>query len=153
MSKEEAIKKLNSIVKVHKDFLKGCKEEKISEKEIEAIETVLGYVKELEKGITRLKDKNKKLSEEIIDVKVDKVTRNFIPKQEHEEKIKLLEEERDGIYADYQDLGKAYYDSIPKQVIKELKEKIHNTLDKNGITRGYQLKIDEYFDELLKEDV
>lgn len=33
--------------------------------------------------------------------------------------IKLLEEERDGIYEDYQDLGKAYYDSIPKQVIRD----------------------------------
>ena len=82
-----------------------------------------------------------------------KELRMDINKQEHEEKIKELEKERDGIYADYQDLGKAYYDSIPKQVIKELKEKIHNTLDKNGITRGYQLKIDEYFDELLKEDI
>ena len=54
MSKEEiekAIEKLNSIVKVHNRFFKGCKEEKISEKEIEAIETVLGYVKELEEKI------------------------------------------------------------------------------------------------------
>ena len=83
------------------------------------LETVLNYIKELEKGITRLKDKNKKLSEEIIDVKVDKVKRNFIPKQEHKEKIKELEKERDGIYADYQDLGKAYYDSIPKQKIRD----------------------------------
>lgn len=34
-------------------------------------------------------------------------------------RIKELEKERDGIYADYQDLGKAYYDSIPKQVIRD----------------------------------
>ena len=43
-------------------------------------------------------------------------------------------------------------DRIPKQKIRELKEKIHNTLDKNGITRVYQLEIDNYFDELLEEE-
>ena len=38
---------------------------------------------------------------------------------------------------------------VPKSKIKELKEKVHNKLDENGITRGYQIIIDEYFEELL----
>lgn len=100
MSKEEiekAIEKLNSIVKVHNRFLKGCKEEKISEKEIEALETVLNYIKELQK-------------------------------------------ERDGIYADYQDLGKAYYDSIPKQVIRDKIEELEQQRDNVKIFKN----IDEY---------
>lgn len=128
MSKEEAIKKLEKLASQKYDEKLLNSLHMITEEdetyiltifERQAIETVLNYIKELEKGITRLKDKNKKLSEEIIDVKVNKVTRNF----------------------------------IPKQVIRELKEKIHNTLDVNGITRGYQLEIDNYFDELLKEDI
>lgn len=60
---------------------------------IETTKIILNYIKELEKGITRLKDKNKKLSEEIIDVKVDKVTRNFIPKQVIRDKIEELKEQ------------------------------------------------------------
>lgn len=41
---------------------------------------------------------------------------------------------------------------ISKDKIREIKQSIHNTLDENGITRGYQLKIDKYFDELLEEN-
>lgn len=35
--------------------------------------------------------------------------------------------------------------------IKELKEKVHKTLDVNGITRAYQMLIDKDFEELLGE--
>lgn len=35
--------------------------------------------------------------------------------------------------------------------IQELKENIHNILDKNGITRAYQIAIDEQFEKILKE--
>lgn len=124
MSKEveKAIKELTEITDLVKEEIQNNDENTTAILDIidlKSLETVLGYVKELEKGITRLKDKNKKLSEEIIDVKVNKVTRNFIPKQEHEEKIKELEKERDEIYADYQDLGKEYADSVPKQVIRD----------------------------------
>lgn len=35
--------------------------------------------------------------------------------------------------------------------IQELKENIHNILDKNGITRTYQKAIDEQFEKILKE--
>lgn len=38
---DKDIEILKSIVKVHKDFLKGCNKETISEKEIQAIENVL----------------------------------------------------------------------------------------------------------------
>ena len=37
---------------------------------------------------------------------------------------------------------------IPKIKVEELKEKIHNLLDNNGITRAYQLEIDKYFEDL-----
>lgn len=40
---------------------------------------------------------------------------------------------------------------IPKEKIIILKEKIHNVLDRNGITRTYQIAIDEQFEKLLKE--
>lgn len=41
---------------------------------------------------------------------------------------------------------------ISKSKIRESKQSIHNTLDENGITRGYQQIIDKYFDELLEEN-
>ena len=41
---------------------------------------------------------------------------------------------------------------VSKDKIKETKEKVHWLLDKNGITRAYQLEIDRYFEELLKEN-
>lgn len=41
---------------------------------------------------------------------------------------------------------------ISKDEIKELKEFVHKTLDDNGITRGYQLTIDNYFKKLLEEE-
>lgn len=40
---------------------------------------------------------------------------------------------------------------ISKDKIKDLKQLVHKTLDDNGITRGYQLTIDNYFKELLEE--
>ena len=46
------------------------------------------------------------------------------------EYIKELEEGRDGIYADYQDLGKAYYDSIPKQKIRDKIEEKQKRINK-----------------------
>lgn len=42
-------------------------------------------------------------------------------------------------------------DCIHKDKIRKLKELVHKTLDDNGITRGYQLTIDNYFEELLGE--
>ncbi len=42
-------------------------------------------------------------------------------------------------------------DCIHKDKIRKLKELVHKTLDDNGITRGYQLTIDNYFKKLLGE--
>lgn len=50
-------------------------------------------------------------------------------------------------------IAKEYVDKnyIHKNEVKQLKEKIHKELDINGITRAYQLIIDEYFDEVLED--
>ena len=66
----------------------------------ENLGTLLSYISELEKGIERLKKKNKELSNEIIDVKVDKVTKNFIHKNVIRDKIKELEQTK-GDFATY----------------------------------------------------
>lgn len=67
--------------------------------------------------------------------------------------VKELEKERDGIYADYQDLGKAYYDSIPKQVIKD---KIENLKSYKGMVMyekyNYEAII-RHLEELLESEV
>ena len=44
----------------------------------------------LKKGVERLKHKKEILSNELIDVKVDKVTKNFIPKSKIKEKIEEI---------------------------------------------------------------
>lgn len=49
-------------------------------------------------------------------------------------------------------LPKELEDYILKSKVKEIKEKIHEILDANGITRGYQLIVDGYFDELLEKE-
>lgn len=41
---------------------------------------------------------------------------------------------------------------IPRKDIEDLKEKIHWELDKNGITRAYQIVIDGYFNKLLNKE-
>lgn len=74
--------------------------EYITKEMVESKDTVLSYISELEKGIERLKKKNKELSNEIIDVKVDKVTKNFIHKDVIREKIKELEQTK-GDFATY----------------------------------------------------
>lgn len=66
-----------------------------------------------------------------------------------------LIKERDGIYEDYQDLGKEYYNSIPKDKIKEkteqLKEEYKKEVVKNS-TKAFILKCQiEAYEELLKE--
>ena len=78
--------------------------------------------------------------------------------------IKELEEERDGIYADYQDLGKAYYDSIPKQKIRDKIlyyksfgiQKVNNGLIGEKFSEWTEYVMQDEIDilnELLEEDV
>ena len=42
-----------------------------------------------------------------------------------------------------------YRNWVKRDNVEELKFKIHNLLDDNGITRAYQLMIDKYFQEVL----
>lgn len=44
-----------------------------------------------------------------------------------------------------------YRNWINRSKVEELRKKIHDDLDKNGITRAYQISIDRYFMELLEE--
>lgn len=44
-----------------------------------------------------------------------------------------------------------YRNWINRSKVEELRKKIHDDLDTNGITRAYQISIDRYFMELLEE--
>lgn len=44
-----------------------------------------------------------------------------------------------------------YRNWINRSKVEELRKKIHDYLDTNGITRAYQISIDRYFMELLEE--
>lgn len=84
-----------------KKLLKRLKDlEHIEQKHKEINGQLRERVKELEdknralkKGVERLKHKKVILSNELIDVKVDKVTKNFIPKSKIKEKIEELDKE------------------------------------------------------------
>lgn len=66
-----------------------------------------------------------------------------------EEENKAIEEEKEQYKNDYFNLYEQNKQYIHYSKIEELAEKIHNELDKNGITRAYQTIIDSYFDEVL----
>ncbi len=44
-----------------------------------------------------------------------------------------------------------YRNWINRSKVEEIRKKIHDDLDTNGITRAYQISIDRYFMELLEE--
>ena len=69
MSEEEkeAIEKLNSIVKVHKDYMQGVNEETINEKEIKALEIALNYIDKLQKENKELKEESQYYKDNIIE--------------------------------------------------------------------------------------
>lgn len=115
---------------------------------IETIDTVLNYIEKLENMYKKeynehmeMKRQNGVLrnNERILKEKIEEL----------EEKLKIQTENYNSAYEDINWFCDKY---IPKQKIKELKGKIHNTLDNNGITRAYQIKIDEYFEELLESE-
>ena len=101
------------------------------------IKTVLNYIEELEKGNEQLK-----VNEEIL-----MKTKGCLDKDGSTD-CRVLESLSYGIRA----YEKTLRNSVHKDKIRELKEKIHNDLDNNGITRAYQIKIDEYFEELLESE-
>lgn len=100
-----------------KKLLKRLKDLKYIEQEHKEINGQLRErVKELEeenaalkKGVERLKHKKEKLSNELIDVKVDKVTKNFIPKSKIKEilidQIEYRKFELQQEYKDFKDDG------------------------------------------------
>lgn len=63
--------------------------------------------------------------------------------------VNSLKEEKEQYKNDYFNLYEQNKQYIHYSKIEELAEKIHNELDKNGITRAYQIIIDSYFDEVL----
>ena len=79
------------------------------------VETVLSYISELEKGIKRLKKKNDELHSELIDAKVDKVTKNFIHKDKIRDKIEELyntEVDRKDFYLNENDVKRRNIDLL-----------------------------------------
>ena len=98
---EEDLKILESIVKVHNDFLKGCNKEIISEKEIQALENLLTRYKQLEKENIHWRVQYHLLSRKINVIQVSKV----------KEKIEEIEQEDLEIYdTDSEDLVVAKYE-------------------------------------------
>lgn len=63
--------------------------------------------------------------------------------------VNSLKEEKEQYKNDYFNLYEQNKQYIHYSKIEELAEKIHNELDKNGITRAYQTIIDSYFDEVF----
>ena len=84
MSEEEAIKRLNSIIKVHNYFLKDCKRETISEKEIQAIDTALKALekkdRQLEERTNRIRNLEKEC-QKYFEIMIEEIIRNRIPKE------------------------------------------------------------------------
>lgn len=104
---------------------------------------VLNYIKKLEAEIESQ----------------DKTIDNLIEEQEEREKYvhsleeenKELELEKESYKHDYFDIYERTKRYIKEEDVIELQEKIHKDLDKNGITRAYQIIIDKYFNKLLGE--
>lgn len=120
----------------NEETIKYLKNYKYDNEVRQAIDTVLDYIEELEKENEQLK-----VNEEIL-----MKTKGCLDKDSSTD-CRVLESLSYGIRA----YEKTLSNSVHKDKIRELKEKIHNALDKNGITRAYQIKIDEYFEELLEE--
>ena len=71
--------------------------------------------------------------------------------KELEEENKELELEKESYKHDYFDIYERTKRYIKEEDVIDLQEKIHKDLDKNGITRAYQIIIDKYFNKLLGE--
>ena len=160
MDIKESIKQLEDLKKDRLSFVTGDKEhDNIFLKDVQAIEIVLG-------NLEALADMQRTADKELENVK--KINEEH--KRENGElrnKVKELEraidrgwlvytEKLENQIADLKSLNREKIlelkqNSIPKQKIKELKENIHNIMDKNGMTRAYQIAIDEQFKELLQE--
>ena len=96
---DEDIKLLKSIVKVHNIFLKGCKKETITAREIQAIENLLKENEELKIKIQFINKNNlddlyeKALEKTMTKFLNDNIEKDFIPVAKIKEKIEEVNEE------------------------------------------------------------
>lgn len=110
-------------------------------------------IEKREKRIKELEKENRKLKVVRSEYAYGYENTYFITKNDlvQIDKNKYLIEIEEGKFVDLKQVYLINKNSIPKQKIKELKENIHNIMDKNGMTRAYQIVIDEQFKELLQE--
>lgn len=95
---EKDIEKLESIVKVHNDFLKGVKKETISEREIKALENVLAERKQDKERIKELEAKLEfKKWGDLDNTQFEEYINEFISKQKIKDYLKE-EKERFEVY-------------------------------------------------------
>ena len=73
-------------------------------------------------------------------------------KEYFEEVASELQKENEAYKREIELQGYVTLNYISKDKIKELALEIHNILDKNGMTRLYQVLIDSKFEDLLKEN-
>lgn len=136
---KEAIELLhNEILSIKEGLEKGWYygERYNLEQEIKKKETILNYISELEEENTNLKEM------------YIRTARNFDEKGKTEfAEYMLAQIEEIPTFTTWEE----YITWVSKDKVRELKEKVHKTLDANGITRAYQIFIDKDFEELLGE--
>lgn len=118
----------------------------LSEEEIKIVDNfTYWYETNTEKGVTSMPDY---ICKGLLDLYNREKSNN---KELMREYHKRVQEKLDLIYGN-NILNKSEVEEcyINKDKIIELKLLIHKTLDDNGITRGYQIVIDDYFDSVLK---
>lgn len=118
-----------------------------------AISNILSEREQDKARIKELEDENRKLKVVRSEYAYGYENTYFITKNDlvQIDKNKYLIEIEEGKFVDLKQVYLDNKNGIPKQKIKELKENIHNIMDKNSITRAYQIVIDEQFKELLQE--
>lgn len=92
---------------------------------------------------------NKETMKELLVPAIENLLKRY---KELEEENKELELEKESYKHDYFDIYERTKRYIKEEDVIDLQEKIHKDLDKNGITRAYQIIIDKYFNKLLGDD-
>lgn len=144
---EKDIEKLESIVKVHNDFLKGVKKETINEREIKAIENILAERKQDKKRIKELIEQVKMLDEAYTGVikeskKWFDIAHNNIPKEE----LKYILQKYKYTPADDIDINVRFY--------KELEKLLKTKKTMKDVTNKYMDMIEDFkCDFVLTEDI
>lgn len=133
-------------LKEHIQYLNSDLSEYREEDLIKAIENLI-------KSYEKQKQEKEKYKQLYFD-KLDKTTDIVIDYDKLLKKVKQLEAKLE--FKQWGDLDNLDFEEymnqfIPKEKIINLKQEIHNVLDRNGITRAYQIAIDEQFEKILKE--